>query len=1601
MGKNLQKITAIITIGLLVLSQSFASISYAATDTNDNTTNQDNVEVSMKVEEHSGVQVNVNEEQKLNITVLVQNTGYVKNAVIKLEDTNFRVSDLNVDGVKAITRDAIELNTIDYGKTLDLTIPIKFNKQDMISVEEFTKENKITFEAIYVNNKGKEKKVTKTVKQKIDWSAEANYDISQTVTRYLKYDSENTMLSINVKDKITDNILPAVSKTIEINAPEINGSVPNQAIVTGENITSSYKNGKVKIEYTNTPNDDKKIAWKSEGEYNITYIYNTQTSASSTTSAMKATCYTPVGGVQSAADMPITLSGEVGDVIEASAYGTEELSKGYMITNLNKASDKYATPFEINYDLNIGFAELVDKITVSEINTMFNSNTNANSIITTTKASVDSKAIKDVLGNDGKIVVKDSNSNELGKLSADTTSIDLNAKGLIFETTKPVGEGNIKITLAKRIDGDTGYSYDAISNITTLTNSVKVTGSQGDAVISMKEASFKTNFSSPSSNATVEISNTNLSTIVTNEDVVITATLHTKNPNDRLYKNPSLRIELPEAVKQINLKDAKLLYDDELVPAKFNSNGNIITLDLSGTQTKYNNTNIAEGTVVRLVGDFILDNLGTSSHSQVKLTYSNEATGEVKEATTPCDVVAPVGFVTVQSLGVNGKTTSTLDSDIVMTKVGANVSSRNAHISAIIINNLEESDANKDAAGFIVLGRIPYTGNQGLDGSDLGTNVNTTLASPISVENLDATVYYSENLNESIYGNTWTTEYTQNAKTFMILANSLPNHTKMAFGYDITLPNGMPYGTVGKAAFGVYYDNQAVQGVSKNLVAATPVGITTGDVPNVVLNTSIVNESTGETIANGGQVHEGDILKYTMTVSNTGSEEARNLRVTTKLPDGINFMQYHSIELTEESAYEPLSIQEYTKNIESLVANGSTSVSYRIRIPELKHNTQEMIIYNNLVGDLVDSQDSEFKLINSEGTMAVSVTSYKYFDLKQNDDFTLYAQLRNVNSSTKNDTKLTVHLPEGIKYTGSEYNYNEKKNEVNIDVQELKPYADNTYPIQVSVVTNDSKVFKTYATAASSSTNSEVKSNDWLVNKNAQEGKTVIDVQASLTTNISGNEMLDTDQLEYYINLKNNGTAKVDLEVLDNLPKGLSLDSYSISINGNVTKQSKGYLKANISLSPSEYAKVTVYASAKKEEQGSSTKYTNQPSVKLTNGTVIDINSVELNVLGSVNTYVNTGEKVGGDDTTDNKSSKKNKKDDKQETNQSQPTAEKAPTYKISGKAWFDSNNNGIKDDTESQLTGIQIKLFSIDTGNIALNADNNEMSTTTDSNGLYEFSNLNVGKYYAIAYYNTETYDVAYYQVDKSVDSNNCDYVQAKKDDTTIAATNEINLDNANAYNIDLGLANKRTFHLKLDKVVSRITLSSPDYEKEVYNFDNKIAKVEAQNKYVETTTAVVEYTIRITNVGEIAGYAKSIVDYIPVDMTFNSELNPNWFIGKDGNGYTTSLSNTIINPGETKEVSIILTKKLTADNTGTERNVAEIAESYNEYGIADIASINGNRKDGEDDMTSSDAVILTSTGKETSSIVGISIGLLAVITLAVYQIKRRVINNLYSDII
>ena len=48
-----------------------------------------------------------------------------------------------------------------------------------------------------------------------------------------------------------------------------------------------------------------------------------------------------------------------------------------------------------------------------------------------------------------------------------------------------------------------------------------------------------------------------------------------------------------------------------------------------------------------------------------------------------------------------------------------------------------------------------------------------------------------------------------------------------------------------------------------------------------------------------------------------------------------------------------------------------------------------------------------------------------------------------------------------------------------------------------------------------------------------------------------------------------------------------------------------------------------------------------------------------------------------------------------------------------------------------------------------------------------------------------------------------------------------------------------------------------------------------------------------------------------------------------------------------------------MTDDGTGLINNVFEIENTFNEYAISDIDSVEGNHADGEDDMSSADVII------------------------------------------
>ena len=153
-----------------------------------------------------------------------------------------------------------------------------------------------------------------------------------------------------------------------------------------------------------------------------------------------------------------------------------------------------------------------------------------------------------------------------------------------------------------------------------------------------------------------------------------------------------------------------------------------------------------------------------------------------------------------------------------------------------------------------------------------------------------------------------------------------------------------------------------------------------------------------------------------------------------------------------------------------------------------------------------------------------------------------------------------------------------------------------------------------------------------------------------------------------------------------------------------------------------------------------------------------------------------------------------------------------------------------------------------------------------------------------------------------------------------------------------------------------------------------------------------VVEYKIIVTNEGAIPGYVKKIADYLQNEMKFSTELTQDWYEGKDGTIYNIALANTIINPGESKEVKLVLTKNMTKESFGLITNKAEIYEASNDYGINDMDSTPGNQSTNEDDYSIANVLTGVKTG-EAVIYTTLIITIIAIIGVGTYIIKKRVI--------
>ena len=170
------------------------------------------------------------------------------------------------------------------------------------------------------------------------------------------------------------------------------------------------------------------------------------------------------------------------------------------------------------------------------------------------------------------------------------------------------------------------------------------------------------------------------------------------------------------------------------------------------------------------------------------------------------------------------------------------------------------------------------------------------------------------------------------------------------------------------------------------------------------------------------------------------------------------------------------------------------------------------------------------------------------------------------------------------------------------------------------------------------------------------------------------------------------------------------------------------------------------------------------------------------------------------------------------------------------------------------------------------------------------------------------------------------------------------------------------------------------------------EVVKVDLKKSKIDSVVVKFEYQIRITNEGEIAGYAKEIKDHIPEGLIFDAADNPSWVQVEDRIITTDQLKDTLLQPGESAEVTVVLTWVNSKTNMGVKVNIAEISKDYNEYGTPDIDSTPNNFVEGEDDIDDAPVMLTIKTGSEYLRYMAITLGVLAILGLGVSLIKDEV---------
>ena len=1563
-------------------------ISYAADEQNQITFNAQILDSEGKEVKEA----DITSELNLRLSIAVKE-GSLKNIKLNLENCNFKL------------KDEITIDQINAGENKELNLPIVARNDNKFNLDLLNMESKIKLTGTYSND-NKTEEVNKEKPVSVKWNAQELYnmdDETRKETKVLENEiitnktytidgEEKRVVQVKIKSGIKDNIYPIEKTQItanplesgkkeegkfvaenELKAEKVEVAAYSTMATNGkdgsinfgtveENKLGSWQydseSGKIKITVNNSKDENNCVAWAKNAvdEFVVTYIYNEESVKNvdmiETTVESNLKLYVDENGLNKTSSK--STNAEEDMLLELDIQAPESLSK----RNIQKGES-----FAEAWTLNISNTQIGgDILAVSKIDKLNIADSEDIKPVTHYNATyINKEDFINILGENGEIVILNmATGEELGKITKESTienndkilgiSYSENASQIGVQISKPVKAGKLSIASRKTLNISSVEEYvSKIDKIDSLTiNAIAGIQKAGeeDFIYSTETISKQISLVSPKSNAELGINlGKDKETLPVGEEnkVDFTVTLHTSKETDKLFNNPTVQIELPEQVKEASIVENTegISNANGLELNGITINNNIIEVKLTGNQGEYVDYN-GQDTTITFSANLKTPELQLTTTGDIKLTVVN---GEEKiEDSKQVTFSAEKGIILANSISnYNGEEPEILAiKENSKTGLLSEEKSAIAQVKGTIINNTE-----KDVENVVVVGN--FAGE--------GSTITPILKEQIAVEN--ATVEYSAD------GQTWEAYNAEKASTYKnykITFAKLADKSITTFTYKIEIPENLGANKSMNSTYAIKIEDKAQKAATITL--ETPQKI------EIEVSAKAISDT----------IYEEQEVTFTVDVTNKSNVTAKNVSLEASLPEELELVSKpenfdieagKTITKTITAKVKALPEETKQKDITTTIKAIPNDKEDQAKTVEVKNVVKQALIK----ATIEDAYSDGAEFIYEGGQLGYKTT------------------ITNVSDETLTNVVVTSKLPEGTKLNTKEigvYKYEAtedpdmmKVEKIDIDIKEsgengsiiyIIPKLEKGQTINIEIKMKADKLDKNVY-------EKEISYNE-VISINEMEDYTLrkddIIIKPNYEISFSSENLTDSsrntyvnpgDEISYTLNIKNKTRFTQDIEINISEITGLKQltkveEAISIGNSYAIKKEIK----------PEETYRLDIKGIANDAKEEDS---------------IINFKAIISQIIQDREGISETREIVLKEETTEYRIKGTKIDEPDKPIDPDDPDIPVEKTYSISGTAWLDENEDGIKEEKEKLLKGILVKIKQINKENVAeylKGEDEKEIIAITDNEGKYEFKDLKPGKYIVEFEYNTKTYMLTPVTNKDSVP------IAPTTSEGTTVKTDTLNITNENIENINIGLVLNSKFDLELNKYITKVTVQNNSGTTE-YNYNNEqLAKVEIKAKQMASSTVLVEYQIEVKNNGAVPGTATVIADYLPKGLKFNSEMNTNWYQGTDGNLYTEELKDIMLEPGESKQVKLVLTKAMTSNSTGTFTNAAEIYEDKNDFGLVDTNSTPANQEQKENDYSTAELLISTATGSPMMYI-GIIIISMLILGGGIYLINKKVI--------